>query len=353
MPPLLPLPVPPSIPERGDMATDGVKQYISGGLHEIRRNWRLAVRLSLAPPIAWWISMQIFEHNQAFFAPIAAILTLTVGVGKRAAVLVEIIIGAALGVLVGELLILAIGRGVWQLVVIVALAVITSSFLRMSGLALTQATISGVLLVAIIPAPGVADPALTRFVDAFVGGLVALTMIIIIPANPGRDLDRAHQQILQEFASILDRIAGSMRAFDAQMARDALTQARDTQPMVESVESAVGSLSEMARISPLRWRQRGIVAQRIRALGEMEHALRNTRVLARRVAALIRHEDSIPEGLITALEDLAEVARARHDDAQALVEVARTAVTAVLGELTINSASVASQIRAIVADMLL
>lgn len=331
----------------------GVKHYVSGGLQEIRRNWRVALRLSLAPPLAWWISMQIFEHNQAFFAPIAAILTLTVGVGKRATVLVEIIIGAALGVFVGELLILAIGRGVWQLVLIVALAVITSSFLRMSGLALTQATISGVLLVAIIPAPGVADPALTRFVDAFVGGFVALAMIIIIPANPGRDLARAHERILHEFASILDRIAESMRVFDAQMARDALMQARGTQPMVESVEAAAGSLSEMARLSPLRWRQRGIVAQQVRALEEMEHALRNTRVLARRVASLIRHEESVPEGLITALEDLAALARTNHDDAEALVEVARTAILAVSFELSINSASVASQIRAIVADMLL
>lgn len=313
----------------------------------------MVLRLSLAPAISWWLSMQIFGHSQAFYAPIAAILTLTIGVGKRAAVLVEIILGAALGVLVAELLILLIGRGPWQLIVVVALAVVSASFLRMSGMALTQAVIGGVLLVAIVPLPGGADPALTRFVDAIVGGTVGLAMIILIPSNPIRDLDRAYDQLRGELVAILEEIAAAMCIGDLDRAAEALEHARGTQPMVESVGATAGSLSEMARLSPFRWRQRDSVNERIDALRDLDHALRNTRVLARRVAAMLRRGEQVPAGLAGALDELTRIIRTDGQNTEALLGVARDAVAAASSNLTLNTAAIASQVRAIVADMLL
>lgn len=330
-----------------------LRAYLTGGVVAVGRNWRAIARLCLAPAAAWWLSIQVFGHSQAFFAPIAAILTLTVGVGKRARVLVEIILGAALGVLVGELLILAIGRGAWQLVLVVGLAVTASTFLRMGGLALTQAAISGALLVAIIPIPGGADPALTRFVDAFLGGFVALATIVLIPANPSRDLDAARARVLAEFAGILEKLADAMAGANAAAAAAALERARGTQPLVESVGAAAGSLVETARLSPLRWRQRGQADRKAQALVDLDHALRNTRVLARRVAAMIRHEEPVPPGLVEATRDLARLARTDADNIPALVAIARLAVLTAGAHLTINTATIASQLRAIVADLLL
>ena len=174
------------------MAIDSARvgASIKGRFADVIKSWRIILRLSIAPALAWWISMQVFDTQQAFFAPIAAVLTLTVAAGERVAIVFQIIIGAAFGIMIGELFIMLIGRGAWQLVLIVALAVASARFVRLPPLAVTQAVISGVLLIAIVPVNGIVDPAITRFVDALIGGLVGLAMIILIPANPIRELER-------------------------------------------------------------------------------------------------------------------------------------------------------------------
>lgn len=320
---------------------------------DVARSWRVILRLSIAPALAWWLSMQIFDHNQAFFAPIAAILTLTVAAGERVVIVFEIILGAAFGIMIGELLIISIGRGAWQLVLIVALAVATAKFVRLPGLAVTQAVISGVLLIAIVPVEGIADPALTRFVDALIGGLVGLATIILIPANPIRELDRGIEGLRNELADILDQLAQALSEQDESKADAALSQARDTQPLVESMGTMADGVAEMAKISPLRWGQRGAVSKRARAIVDLDHAVRNTRVLARRSAAMLRKKERVPSGLATSLAVLADIARNDPDNVDAMVDAARLAIDTATNQLTVNTASIASQTRAIVADMLL
>ena len=123
-------------------------------------------------------------------------------------------IGAALGILVGELLVHWIGRGTWQLMLVVVLAVASARFVRLPGLALTQAVTSGVLLVAVVPVTGDVDPALARFVSALIGGLVGLATIVILPSNPVRELDRGITDMRNELARILDDLADAMRVND-------------------------------------------------------------------------------------------------------------------------------------------
>lgn len=334
-------------------AASSVGRFFSGRSLEVVKSWRGIIRLSIAPALAWWLSMQIFGHSQAFFAPIAAILTLTVAAGQRLGVVVEIILGAAVGILVGELLILSIGRGSWQLMLVLALAVISARFLRLPGLAVTQAVISAVLLVTIVPAAGYADPAVTRFVDALLGGAVGLAMIILIPANPVREITAATGRLRDELAEILAKTAEALRTHDVARATEALDRARGTQSMVNTVATLADSVEEIARISPFRWRQRTAVMARTSALVDLDHAVRNTRVLSRRVAAMLRNHEPVPPGLAEALETLARLARDEAAGQEELVAVAHQAVRTATDHLTINTAAIASQIRAIVADMLL
>ncbi|HLS00739.1 MAG TPA: FUSC family protein, partial [Beutenbergiaceae bacterium] len=113
----------------------GIGTRIRARATHVGANWRAIARIALAPSLAWWVSTAIFGHSQAFFAPIAAILTLTIGVGRRATVVLEIIIGASMGVLVGELLIHLIGRGVGQMIFVVGIAAVVAYFARISGVA--------------------------------------------------------------------------------------------------------------------------------------------------------------------------------------------------------------------------
>ncbi|TXJ04672.1 MAG: hypothetical protein E6Q27_07445 [Aeromicrobium sp.] len=333
--------------------TARMSSSISERIGDVIGSWRTILRLSLAPALAWGIATAIFDPHQAFFAPIAAVLTLTVGAGERVRIVVEIVIGAALGILVGELLVHWIGRGTWQLMLVVALAVASARFVRLPGLALTQAVTSGVLLVAVVPVTGDVDPALARFVSALIGGLVGLATIVILPSNPVRELDRGITDMRNELARILDDLADAMRVNDHAKTAAVLADARATQPMIDTLGNKAGSVAEMARISPFRWGQRRAVVKRVRSLVDLDHAVRNTRVLARRASAMVRNNEPVPEGLVIALGNLAETVRSEPEDTHAMIAAAKLAIHTAEEQLTINTASIASQVRAIVADLLL
>jgi uncharacterized membrane protein YgaE (UPF0421/DUF939 family) len=331
-------------------------------LATVRRRWRLLLRLSAATSIAFLVATEVLDHRQAFFAPVAAIVTLIAGGGARVRTVIELVFGVATGVLVGELLILWIGRGPWQMALIVALAVAVGTLLGLTGLALTQAATSSALLTAVIPAAGSGNPAATRFLDALVGGLVGLAMVLIIPRNPVRDIDREVQRFLTRLAAVLTRVAAALRDHDPDLADRALTDARNMQPLVDSMTATATNVAEVARISPMRWRQRAHVQLYTSTVIDLDNAVRDARVLARKTSALLRHHEHVPADMALAVDALAGAIGIFADDLSEqddfdeargeLVQAARMASLALPEAATMNSASIAAQVRSLAADLL-
>jgi len=74
-----------------------------------------------AASLAWLVATEVVGHARPFFAPISAIIALGVGVGGRGRRAVEVALGVALGILVGDLLIALIGTGTAQIALVVVL----------------------------------------------------------------------------------------------------------------------------------------------------------------------------------------------------------------------------------------
>lgn len=332
-------------------------------LLRIRRSWRLLLRLAIATGGAYAVATYVFGHQQAFFAPIAAVIALTAGAGRRQRVVFELVLGVAFGVLVGELLILSIGRGPWQIALVAALTAVIAMLFNITGLALTQAINSGVLLAAVVPAAGATNPALTRFLDALIGGLCGLAAIVVLPRNSVRDIDEDVQSVLGSLAGVLSRIAQAMRTDDATLAEMALAQARGTQPVIDRLHATSTNVSEVVRLSPVRWGQRADVERYAASVNDLDNALRDTRVLARRVSAMLRHDEEAPAGLTDAVEVLVDAVQIYADEFASatdleranarLVEATHGAMRTLAGGLTVNTASIAAQIRSLAADLLL
>lgn len=328
----------------------------------VRRRWRLMLRLGISASVAYLVATQVFGHQQAFFAPVAAVVVITAGGGLRGRTLVELVGGVALGVLVGELLILSIGRGTWQMALIVTLTVVVATLLGLRGLALTQAASSSVLLAAVLPAAGAGNPAVTRFLDALIGGVCAMAMVLLLPRNPVRDIDTEVQRLLHQLASVLRGTARALRDGEPGVADDALERARGLQPGIESLDATARNVSEIARMSPMRWRQREHLALYVGAVRDFDNAIRDSRVLARRTSAMLRHGERPPPAVADAVEQLADAVDTISDDIshhdafaearERLVEAARTAVTGAPSVLTLNTAAVVAQVRSISADLL-
>lgn len=331
-------------------------------LHLVRRRWRLLVRLAGATALAYGFSTYLLGHEQAFFAPVAAVVVLLGGVGLRQRMLVDLIIGVAIGVLAAELLILGIGRGVWQLALIVTLVTAVAVFSGMKGLALTQAANSGVLLTAVMPAVGAANPAMTRFIDALVGGLAALLMLVLMPRNARRDLDLEVRPLLGSLQGVLKRLAEAMRAQDPAGANEALTRARGLQAQVNTALTTAANAREATSLSPHRWKQRDDVDRYTAVLADIDNAIRDARVLARRVQTMMRLGEFPGDHLASAVDGLAEGVGVFQDvlahpgerasAERALINSVRIAMEALTDEMTLNRAAVAAQIRSLAADVL-
>lgn len=331
-------------------------------LRDVRRRWRTLLRLAVAPAVAYFIATQLVGHEQAFFAPIAAVIVLLGGVGLRQVLLIELIVGVAFGVLVGELLILGIGRGAWQLALILVITTTTAVFLGIKGLALTQAANSAVLLAAVLPVAGATNPAMTRFIDALIGGFCGLLMILVLPRNATRDIDREIRPLLEELGHVLDGVVAALKKNDPGRAEQALARARGLQGQVTTAQNTAANVTEVAAMSPMRWGQRAEVARYAAVLVDVDNAIRDARVLARRVSTTLRMGERCGEQMTASVEKLSHgvdtfaVALAdpeAYARAQAeLVESARLAVESLTDDITLNKAAVAAQVRSLAADLL-
>lgn len=328
----------------------------------LRRRWRLLIRLGVGTGVAYFVARELLGHQQAFFAPIAAVITLIAsGASRRFRTLVELVLGVAIGVLVGELLILAIGRGPWQVALVVVLAVSVGTLVGLTGLALNQAATSSVLLAAVVPVAG-GDVAMSRFVDALVGGLCGMAMVLLVPRNVVRDIDREVQLILKGLAAVLRKEAHALRDRDSQLADDSMADAARMHPMLTTLTSTATNVSEVARISPIRWRQRAHVELYTSTVIDLDNAVRDARTMGRKISALLRHHEPVPDGLDAAIDALASAVEIFADDLSErddfeeargeLVEAARMASVALPAALTMNSAAIAAQIRSLAADLM-
>ena len=152
----------------------------------------------MAAGIAWAVAHNALGHARPFFAPIAATIVLGFAPGRRGRRAVEMVIGVAVGIGVGDLLIALIGSGAAQIALVVLLAM--AAVLLGGGPLVASQAASSAVLVAALPSSH-AIP--TRFVDALVGGFVGLVVLAVVPRNPLTMLRRVTGPLFAELAGVL------------------------------------------------------------------------------------------------------------------------------------------------------
>lgn len=190
--------------------------------HRVWASAGLAVQAGLAAALSWLVAQDVLGNPQPVFAPISAVGTLAASVGQRLRRTIELIIGVAVGVLIGDALIYLVGTGAWQLGLVVVLAILGVIIFGGSVAVVMQAAATAVLLATL--SPSVRHLEVPRFVDAIVGGGVALLVTtLLLPLNPLRVINRAARPALDLLADQLDATASALAHRDAEGAR----QARD------------------------------------------------------------------------------------------------------------------------------
>jgi uncharacterized membrane protein YgaE (UPF0421/DUF939 family) len=269
---------------------------IGAGFSRVRAGFPLGLQAGVAAGIAWFIAHDVIGRPSPFFAPIAAVITLASSVGQRARRTVELVLGVAIGIGIGDGIILLIGTGPWQVGLVVVLAIGTAAAVG-GGTPLVVQSASSAVLVATLTTPSGGLP-YTRFFDALVGGAVGLTvMTILLPLNPLTVIRRAADPALHALADGLRAIGAGLEAGDAGAVRGALDQLRTAEAAFTSFDQAADAASENVAFAPARWRSRGALSQYVEGADHVTYALRNVRVLARRVLTALGDSEPVPRCL--------------------------------------------------------
>jgi hypothetical protein len=79
-----------------------VRHRLRSGTHRLRSVWWQIVQTAVAAIVAWFLAVLILGHERPAFAPIAAVISLGLAVGERSKRVVELTLGVALGVAIGD-----------------------------------------------------------------------------------------------------------------------------------------------------------------------------------------------------------------------------------------------------------
>jgi uncharacterized membrane protein YgaE (UPF0421/DUF939 family) len=278
----------------------------------LRVAWRSVLQAGVAAGVAWVIATEVFGHEQPFFAPVSAIVTLGLTISERGRRAVEIAIGVALGIAVGDLLVLGIGVGAAQLSLVVMLATALALFLGSGQLLASQAAVSAALVATLQPpTEGVT---FERFIDALTGGGVALVVnALVLPADPVRMIRAPLRELVDELAATLGDIAEAILRRDRDLAGRALLRAREIDELSMRFTEAVDVSRETTRYAPPRRRLRARVEGYTDVAAQMDLAVRNVRVLARAAIRAVRLDENVPPETADAVRELAAAVRAAGD----------------------------------------
>lgn len=308
-----------------DRAWAGSRRSLGSRVARVRsKAWHLG-QCAVAAGIAWFIATALVGHRAPVFAPIVAVVCLGTSYGQRLRRVAEVTVGVAVGLGVADVFLAAFGSGPWQIGVIVLLAMSAALFLDTGNLLTTQAAVQSIFVIALVATP---HDAVARWVDAAIGGAVALVAAAVVPRAPLRRPRTQAAVVVRTIVQLLHDAARCTRDGDVERAARVLAQARATDDLVAELRAAADEGLSVIASSPFRRGQGGEVRSVADLVAPLDRAMRSTRVLARRVAVLADRGIAVPAGYARTLDDLADaaevVARALAENAHP--EVGRSAL---------------------------
>ncbi len=181
----------------------------------------MITQTALTAGLAWFVAHTVIGHQLPFFAPVAVIITLGISFGQRIRRAVEVAIGVAVGVIVGDLFQAVFGTGVWQIVLVCAVAMSVATLLGAGQLMIIQAGVQSIVVTVLSSNLGYG---VNRWLDALVGCGLALVVATIAPSSPLRKPGSVAAGVLREMASSLRTSVGALRTDDSTAAEAVLSR---------------------------------------------------------------------------------------------------------------------------------
>ena len=265
----------------------------------VHRVWgSLPAILQITAAVAAAYAVAHFGLAHAF--PVLAVTVTITSLGfardARPLRVAETVIGILVGVALSDALSLVLGRGLWQLVVVLLVVFVVGRAVSSNPAFAVAAAVPSALIV-ILPLPE--GGPYGRTVDALVGGVVALLATALIPRLPDRAAARDRRTLFSAVNEATGSIVDCLRDADEGAGELALSRLRRTQPMVDDWAGSLESAIAISRISPFLRAQLPQLQRSSRALVAADLMTRHLRTIARRVTFLVR--DGLPRPALAEL----------------------------------------------------
>jgi uncharacterized membrane protein YgaE (UPF0421/DUF939 family) len=340
------------------MTVDALRPGLARGVQRLRERWVLIAQIGVAVLVSWLVASRVLGHENPFFAPVTAIICLGLTYGQRLRRIAEVTIGVAIGVLVGDLVVLVLGNGAWQMALVVVVAMSIAVVLSSGQLLVIQAGVQSVFIVALVADQGVA---LSRWLDAVVGGVVALVIGAVAPTSPLRRSQVAAARTVRDVSATLRDVVAALRRRDRVLADAALDQARAMEGQLVELRTAASEGVAVVRQSPLLRSHAPAARASSELVVPLDRCARNLRVLARRASVAIARQEVVPERYVDLVAALADAADdlARVLDEHAAPSAARGVLERVAGlsarvdpRAGLSAEMIRGQVRSMVVDLL-
>jgi uncharacterized membrane protein YgaE (UPF0421/DUF939 family) len=268
----------------------------------LRRVWESApaiVQIVAAVAAAYSIAHWGIGHAYPVLAVTVTINSLGLTRDARPSRVAMTLTGILIGVALSDGLSIVLGKGLWQLVVVLLVVfVIGRAVSPNPSFALAAAVPSALVLILPVPDGG----PFGRTLDAVVGGLIALAATALIPRQPDRAAARDRRVLFSTVDEALGSIVAALRDADEAAGELALARLRRTQPLVDAWAASQESAIAIATISPWMRPRLPDLRRGSRALAAADLTTRHLRTIARRVSYLVR--DGVPRPAVAELVEL-------------------------------------------------
>ena len=344
-----------------DVSDRTIRRGEASAVRRIER-WRqrafMIVQCAVTAGLAWLIASLLLGHEVPYFAAAAAILVLGVAYGQRLRRGVDVAIGVTLGVALGDLWLVLFGAGVWQVVLVCAIAMSLATLVGAGPLITTQAGANSIAVLVMAPSP---IYGFERWLDAVIGSTLALLVATVAPSGPLRKPGEVAAKVVAGMAETLEAAADALAANDEHAASAVLDRVQATEKALATFDVVAAEGLEVVRYSPFRRRQLGLAIALADLHEPLDHASRNLRVLVRRCVVAVWRGDQVPKAYQDLIRRLAEASRliakelAEHRLPTAardqLREIAETSAHLPLTE-SMSAVVILAQTRSMVADMM-
>jgi uncharacterized membrane protein YgaE (UPF0421/DUF939 family) len=340
-----------------DRAWERGRLSLAARLRRLRDKAWMIGQCAVAAGAAWAVATEIFHHSTPFFASIAAVLCLGTSYGQRLRRVAEVSVGCAVGIGIADVFRTVAGGGAVQIAVVVALAMIAAILLDAGVLLINQAAVQAIVVITILP-PG---SNISRIFDALIGGGVALIAATVVPGAPLRHPREQAARVIREMARLLREARASAADLDTELAEDTLARAREIETLLNELRDAAREGLEVVRTSPFRRGQKENVRSIAEVVAPLDRAIRNTRVLIRRIVVSARLGETMPPDYLELLDRIADAEDAIADllaanqppyRVQEELTAIAEATSRASSPLTLSAAVVLGQIRSLVVDLL-